>query len=267
MSAAGRSADPGLDPHFEAALRDLAETRRQLEAGEIDHRTAEELSRRFELDAAKAIGARARIDDEDAHPGEMSHGRSAVRTLTGIVAVVVVIVVATVLLVRSADEREPGELITGNVDGAAGAGRDRSEVTNEEMEAVVAENPSVTGMRMRLADRYFAEGEYDLALDHYMAVLEHRDEPTAMARIAWILHDSGEVELAEQMVRQSLRRAPDHVEARWTLANIQLAGLANPQAAAETLRSLRDDPDLRREDRVLVENLLVLAEQALSDER
>ena len=76
------------------------------------------------------------------------------------------------------------------------------------MEEVVAANPEITDMRLALADRYFMDGDDASALDHYLVVLEQRDEPSAMARVASILAGQGEVELAEELANLALREDP-----------------------------------------------------------
>ena len=43
-----------------------------------------------------------------------------------------------------------------------------SNVSNDEMEAVISENPDIHPMRMALANRYFDEVNYSEALPHYM---------------------------------------------------------------------------------------------------
>ena len=54
---------------------------------------------------------------------------------------------------------------------------DPDTVSNEQLEAIVASNPNIIGMRMALADRYFDAEEYGSALDHYLYIAEKRAPP------------------------------------------------------------------------------------------
>jgi thioredoxin-like negative regulator of GroEL len=75
--------------------------------------------------------------------------------------------------------------LTGNEDEAvAGEDRDLSQVTNEEIEQVVAANPDVVAIRLLLAHRYLDDGKMRKAFEHYMAVLEREHTREAMSHLA-----------------------------------------------------------------------------------
>ena len=82
------------------------------------------------------------------------------------------------------------------------------DVTNEEMEAVILENPNIFPMRVALANRYFDEVDYSNALPHYMFVAENSDESEiksfALAQIAWMVFESGNTEVATNYLNESL---------------------------------------------------------------
>ena len=82
------------------------------------------------------------------------------------------------------------------------------DVTNEEMEAVILENPNIFPMRVALANRYFDEVDYSNALPHYMYVAENSDESEiksfALAQIAWMVFESGNTEVATNYLNESL---------------------------------------------------------------
>ena len=82
------------------------------------------------------------------------------------------------------------------------------DVTNEEMEAVILENPNIFPMRVALANRYFDEVDYSNALPHYMYVAENSDENEiksfALAQIAWMVFESGNTEVATNYLNESL---------------------------------------------------------------
>ena len=82
------------------------------------------------------------------------------------------------------------------------------DVTNEEMEAVILENPNIFPMRVALANRYFDEVDYSNALPHYMYVAENSDDSEiksfALAQIAWMVFESGNTEVATNYLNESL---------------------------------------------------------------
>ena len=67
-------------------------------------------------------------------------------------------------------------------------------VTNEEMEAVIEQNPDIHPMRMALANRYFDEVNYSEALPHFMYIAENSAENElksfALAQIGWMVFES-----------------------------------------------------------------------------
>ena len=87
---------------------------------------------------------------------------------------------------------------------------DQEDVTNEEMEAVILENPNIFPMRVALANRYFDEVDYSNALPHYMYVAENSDESEiksfALAQIAWMVFESGNTKVATNYLNESLNR-------------------------------------------------------------
>ena len=113
-------------------------------------------------------------------------------------------------------------------------GVDLSEITTKEMESVVADNPDVVGMRLALARRYFEEGDFTRALDHYMIVLESEQHPEALANVGWMTYISGMPEVALGYVEAALQRQPDSITATWFLGNIQFT-LGNIEEARVAL--------------------------------
>ena len=51
--------------------------------------------------------------------------------------------------------------VDSTVSTVAGGGRDLSTVTDDEMEAVIKQNPSITPMRLALIERYLKEGNLE----------------------------------------------------------------------------------------------------------
>jgi len=169
----------------------------------------------------------------------------------------------TVFMLMVVDDREPGELATGGITSdVASGGLDLDAVTNEEMEAVIADNPNVAGMRAALARRYFEAGEFSNALGHYLVVLEQDPgHAEALATVGWMSFLSQEPELAESYVGRALEVAPGYPDALWYVANIRLFGTGDAEGAGVALQELLEIEGLPDDLRIEAESLL---EQARS---
>ncbi|OZM76389.1 tetratricopeptide repeat protein [Pseudonocardia sp. MH-G8] len=249
------------------AVRDIVDLDAQVAAGEITEVDARPLRRRYETTAGRALEALDALDalGTDAEPPLMPRSRPRGWSLAYLLAVVVALVAAVVLLPASLLERPAGGAVTGNeaVQGAAGAPPldPSATVTDEQLEQVVAANPDVIGMRVALADRYVAQGEYEPAMRHYLDAL--RREPgnaDALARLGWLLLQIDQPEEAMRSVEQALAIDPSLDEALWFKANIELYGVDDPTAALATLQELAGR-DLPAEVRAQVDQLTATAEQ------
>lgn len=238
--------------------RDLVELEEQVALGEVDAATGALLRERYETERAQLIA-----ESDDAEEIEASGGLSG-RRLVGIGFVLVAVVgLALWLVATNTDGQGGAEGIAG--DALRGEATNLDDVTNEEMEAVVAQNPDIPGMRLALADRYFADGEFSDALTHYMYVLQTLEvkDPTALANVGWMTFLSDVPDLAESFVEESLAVQPDGGIAFWYLANIRFFGLGDAAGAVEPLQQLLaydNLPDRLREE---AETLLVEVEAAL----
>lgn len=264
-----------LSQRRDQALRDLVELDAQVEAGEIPATRAAALRERYETEAAHALEHLAALErqrdagtatpadtpgrtassstNDGAVTGHATTGRR--RRLAG--AVLAVVVAGGIVATVGGDlaDRPDGGFVTGNV--TADGGRDLSQVTNAEMEEVVAANPDIVPMRLRLAHRYLDAGDHDRAVDHYLAVLEREPNPEAMSHLGWLLFLDGRVDLAAELLERSRERAPEASETIWFLANVRLYGQRDPEAAVPLLERLlaRDDLGQQRSE----------VEQALDD--
>ena len=99
-------------------------------------------------------------------------------------------------------------------------------ITNAQMEEVVEKNPQVLGMRMSLANRYLAEGNFSSALHHYMFIssndITNEFKPTALAQIGWMTYESGKTMLALEYIKESIRLNPDNILANTYLGIVLL---------------------------------------------
>ena len=232
-----------------AALDDIAALERQHQQGLVDDATADRLFARYAreaLDHAPAPVDTAGDEDHVDDPESM-HGSSWGRRLGLVTLAAAVVGAVTVGLETTA--RAPGEFVTGNEAVADQSGRDLSEVTNEEMEEVVAQNPDIVPMRLRLAHRYLDDGELDRAVEHYLEVLNREDNPEAMAHLGWILFLDGRADLAAPLLAESRQLDPQDLEARWFQANLLLYGQDDPGAALPLLEGLLAAGDLGDDQR------------------
>jgi tetratricopeptide (TPR) repeat protein len=244
------------------ALRDLVEVERQRQAGEIDAETAEHLTRIYEAEVVAAL------EPEPADPpsGHLSLGRwdrhTGALTLAGIVLVACVAIVAVVV---GHSDRGTSGTVQSTVSTLPGGGRDLSTVTDEEMEAVIAENPSVTPMRLSLIERYLREGNLEKAKEHAQLALDNdpsaADREQALKYLGWTTAALGDPHGGADLLNQSIALDPTDLDAKWFLANVELTQLDDPSAAATLLREILAQP-ISDTQRASVEAKLKEAEQA-----
>jgi hypothetical protein len=238
---------------MEQVERDLVDVDEQVAAGELDAETAASLRTTYRGELDRLRDELAQADD-----GAAAAPIDRRRMLAGAAVLLVGFVAVTVLLLNTVRSRGPGELVTGGVaTDVVEGGVDLASISNEEMEAVVAENPDIPGMRLALAGRYFEAGEFDKALPHFMTVLEQdEDNPEALASIGWMTHLSGRSDVAESFVERALAVAPEYAQAYWFLGNIRLLGLGDAAGAVEPFERLLEFPSIPDEVRSQAEALL-----------
>ena len=241
----------GYIDQLEQVDRDLAEIDTQLEAGELDARTAARLRAVYEEERAALVSAAAL-------PPQAEIGRSPGRAVVGgLILMVGVVAIASFAVVSLQDDTPGGEVTDGVASDAVagGLGVDLDSVTDEEMEAVVADNPTIIGMRLALAGRYVEAGDHSSALDHYLIVLDQNPEHAeALAMVGWLSYLAGEAELAEPFVAKALTIEPNYPTALWFLANIR-RDLGDHEVAADAIRRLLEF-DLSAEVRAEAERFL-----------
>lgn len=248
-----------MEQQRDQALRDLLELEQQVRAGDVPPGPAAELRRRYERAAAEALVV---LDGTDAvveaRPRRRVTWRSAVYGAGGLAALVAL----AVLLPPALQERPENGFVTGNEvlqtgpapapSVSAAPGRDLSEVSNAEMEQVVAANPDVVGMRLALAERYRVQGEYTKAVPHYREVLDRQpDNAGALASLGWVLLMlEGGGEDAARFADEAVQQDPALPFAWWVQANVRLFGQDDPDGATESLREMRElplEPDVQEQ--------------------
>ncbi|CAN5307473.1 hypothetical protein BH24ACT7_BH24ACT7_23260 [soil metagenome] len=225
-----------LDDQVDQVLVDLADVDAGVAAGDLDQETADRLRATYRTELAGLERSR----DELAEAGDPRAGRDRRRMVAGTLLVLAALTAVGVLLADTVADRAPGDPAVGGVAGDVVSGAvDLATVTDEEMEAVVAQNPDVTRMRLALAERYFVAGEFDQAVDHYLIVLEQDpDNVAALGAVGWMTHLSGRPDVAVSYVERALDIDPGFVQGYWYLANIRADGLGDPGGAVEPLRTL-----------------------------
>ena len=239
------------------AERDIEAVRRQVADGELDAETAGVLIRRYQ----REIELLENEEVEAAGPAEsptteVSRRRRVVGTL-----LLVALFAGVSLTAYYAIRPREGGFITGDLQGAV----DLSEVTNDQMEAVIAANPDVpqiAAMRLRLADRYFDEGSFSSALPHYLGALEGALDSTrrarGMARVGWMSYLSGGEDIAETYLVEALAIDPDYLETHLFLGLIRLHREDGGGALA-LLEPLLEEENLPDGTRRLVEDAVAEA--------
>ena len=158
------------------------------------------------------------------------------------------------------EPRAVGSPVSGNLE--APTGRDLSEVSNEEMEAVLeqfADVPEANRMRLALARRYFEEQDFGSAVGHFQTVLANEPSPAeaseALGRIGWILFVNGELTSAEAAYLQAIDALPNNSEAKW-FYSIPLLESERQDEAVPFLEDLAADPTVPEEALEEIQRLL-----------
>ena len=251
----------GTQELIDLITEELEDLDRQVASGELDTETATDLRAKYESELASLLSAGAQDSEVSAPDDEGSSRRLSGRALVGTAAVAIAVTVIGVFAVNSLTgpstsgvEGVASDVVTGE------GGIDLSQVSNEEMEAVVAENPNVVNMRLALARRYFEAGEFDSALTHYMVVLDNEKHPEALANVGWMTYISGRPDIALEYVEAALERQPNFLTATWFLGNIQFE-LGDLPAAKEALTKIVDADGIPDEIRDAAETLIARIEQ------
>ncbi len=137
---------------------------------------------------------------------------------------------------------------------------DLDNVTNEEMEKVINDNPDIYPMRIALANRYFDEINYSNALPHYMYVAENSDDNElksfALSQIAWMVFESNNIEVAIDYLDEALRINENSIIAKSYLGIIYLQDPITRSDGRELLNEILSSNKLSSEDRNFVEELV-----------
>ncbi len=143
-----------------------------------------------------------------------------------------------------AGARPPAALPLDSVVQPAGTAptRDLSTVTNAEMEAVIAKNPSVIGMRLALATRYLDAGDVADALRHTAVAIDlpatDQEYERALRLHGWASALNGAPTLGADYLRAAIALSPTDRDALFFLAKVEFEALHDPHAAKLALDRL-----------------------------
>ena len=137
--------------------------------------------------------------------------------------------------------------------------QDLADVSNETMEAIVAANPQINGMRLALAGRYYDVGDYRAAFPHYLAVAEApqatpEEVSAALIRLGWMAWDgNGAVDAAIGMFDQALAVDANSTTAKYLKGQVLWCGNEDFEEAASLFDQVLANSDLPEDSRALVE--------------
>ena len=237
------------------AQRDIDEVEGQVAAGEMDQATADELVARYrheiaqatlQMDAVSSDTADGRHADTASETGQEPDAIDGVgrrRRIVGAALLIGTFLVVAMLASQAIQPRQEGQFATGGPESDAAV--DLDSVTNDQMEAVIAANSElaeVAQMRIALANRYFEEGDFSSALEHYIEAadgeLRSDQRAQALGRIGWMTYLSGRTDLAAEYLNQALLTEPGYAEAAFFLGLVELYGNDDPAAATPWLEQV-----------------------------
>tara|TARA_B100001175_G_scaffold60607_1_gene49151 strand:- start:94 stop:624 length:531 start_codon:yes stop_codon:yes gene_type:complete len=150
--------------------------------------------------------------------------------------------------------------LNGNSESSIRTNTELDNVTNDEMEIVISENPDIFPMRIALANRYFDEINYSQALPHFMYVAEKSDDTElksyALAQIGWMVYESGNRDVALNYFDESLSINPNSLITKSYLGVLYLQQPDTQDEGLEIISDLLDADSLGDEDRDFLNEII-----------
>jgi hypothetical protein len=187
---------------------------------------------------------------------EGPHRRWSDRALVAAIGGALLLVAAIgggLLLVRDHTTTSSAQAAAGVTPSTTQDGRDLSQVSNEEMETVVAANPDVVPMRLALVERYLHAADGEQTADARSAQLERArfhageaaaratataDQARALRYLGWTTALLTDPVSGADLLEQSLVKEPGNPDALWFLASVRFDKLHDPAAAKPLLEQL-----------------------------
>mgnify|MGYP006096091023 FL=1 len=133
-------------------------------------------------------------------------------------------------------------------------------VSNEEMEIVINDNPEIFPMRIALANRYFDDINYSKALPHFMYVAENSNDielrSYSLAQIAWMVYESGNRDVAINYLNESLIINPNSLVSLSYLGVLYLQETNTQNKGLEIIRNLLLSEKLSLDDKSFLEGII-----------
>lgn len=189
--------------------------------------------------------------------------RRLVATLAGLAAVVV----AVLLAMSAAGDDGADDGAASSDAGGTTTTVDLSSVPNEELERVVAENPDIVPMRLRLVERYLRGNELANARLHAeeaaVRATSIENRARALRYLGWTTALLGDPEQGEGIIVESLALDPSNRDSLYFLARVRFELLDDPAGAVQPLEILVAQ-DMDDDQRSLIETLLAEVQVALA---
>jgi cytochrome c-type biogenesis protein CcmH/NrfG len=156
-------------------------------------------------------------------------------------------------------------------------GRDLSQISNDEMETVIAANPDVVPMRLALVERYLRAADSETTADAKRAQLERAqfhageasaratttaDQARALRYLGWTTALLTDPTRGAGLIEQSLAKEPGNPDALWFLASVKFEKLNDAAGAKPLLEQLLATP-IEDPQRQSVQSLLDKVNAAL----
>lgn len=259
MTGESFSTGDRLRDRVEQIQQDIDELELQVSVQEVDPETAERLRSIYlaELADAHNEASTASTSALDARSD-----RSTRRRVVGGVILLGALALSVGLAGQFVQQRD-----VDSIEGVVSAPGDVNldDVSDEAMLAVIdsySEDPQyvsdIPRMRFALAERKFANMEYEAAFDQYESILQADPPPPAdlaaptLTRVAWIVWLNGETDLALSLVDRSLELVDGSPESMYVKAQILWCAERDADEAASILEQLSADQTLDEDVRTQV---------------
>ena len=223
------------------------------------------------------LGADGSIPFEDAHQRTWSD-RSLAILIGGVLVVLGVAVGAWLLVGGHTTARSAPAAPAGPTPSTTQDGRDLSQVSNEEMEAVVAANPDVVPMRLALVERYLHAADGETSSEARVTQLQRAqfhageaasrattpaDQARALRYLGWTTAMLTDPAKGAALLEQSLTADPANPDTLWYLATVRFDRLHDATAAKPLLTQLLTLP-IADAQRIVVQSKLDKVDAALA---
>ncbi|MDT7642879.1 MAG: hypothetical protein QOC83_7167 [Pseudonocardiales bacterium] len=206
----------------------------------------------------RPLGADGSVPFDDA-PARRLSDRALVMVIAGTLLVLAV-AAGGLLALRGHNPARSGAspaTASGTTPSTTQDGRDLSQVSNDEMETVVAANPDVVPMRLALVERYLQAADAEQTPAGKEAQLQRArfhageaaaratataDQARALRYLGWTTALLTDPAKGAGLVEQSLAKEPGNPDALWFLATIRFDKLNDAAAARPLLEQLLTTP-------------------------